>query len=104
MYVCIQNNFTFLFCKHVTGKFEKPENDNLKNWMPSCASCNINKHGYDIETFRNLIAGFMKHLNENNTQYKLAKRYGLVQETGIKRPVFYYEEIYMEKQLSDLNK
>jgi len=32
----------------------------------------------------------MKHLNEINTQYKIAKRYGLVAETGIDVK-FYFE-------------
>jgi len=45
-----------------------------------------------IEEFRNLISGFMKHLNEVNTQYKIAKRYGLVNET-IKPIVFYFERV-----------
>ena len=45
-----------------------PENFRLDNQMPACASCNINKHGMDIEGFRKQIQGFMKHLNEINTQ------------------------------------
>lgn len=67
-----------------------PERDNLPNYNPSCASCNINKHGMSIEQFRLQIQGFMKHLNEINTQYKIAKRYGLVKE-DIKPIVFYFE-------------
>lgn len=61
------------------------------NQMPSCASCNINKHSMSLEEFRSLIQGFMKHLNELNTQYKIAKRYGLVKE-NIKPIVFYFEK------------
>lgn len=49
-----------------------PENFNIDNQMPACASCNINKHSGSLEDFRNLIQGFMKHLNEVNTQYKIA--------------------------------
>ena len=45
-----------------------------------------------LEEFRNLITGFMKHLNEVNTQYKIAKRYGLVNET-LKPIVFYFEQV-----------
>lgn len=59
--------------------------------MPACASCNINKHSMSLEEFRMLIEGFMKHLNELNTQYKIAKRYGLVIE-DIKPIVFYFEK------------
>jgi len=43
-----------------------------------------------LEEFRSLIKGFLKHLNEVNTQYKIAKRYGLVQETNIEVK-FYFE-------------
>ena len=69
-----------------------PERMNIDNQMPSCPSCNINKHSGTIEEFRNLIQGFKKHLNEINTQYKISKRYGLVVE--VEKPVvFYFEEV-----------
>lgn len=74
------------------GTYEHPERFNITNQMPSCPSCNINKHSMCLEDFRNLILGFMKHLNEVNTQYKIAKRYGLINET-IKPIVFYFEQI-----------
>lgn len=67
-----------------------PERLVIENQMPACASCNINKHSLSLEEFRLLIQGFMKHLNELNTQYKIAKRYGLVKE-DIKTIVFYFE-------------
>ena len=75
-----------------TGTCLYPERFNIENQMPSCQSCNINKHSMSLEEFRNLISGFIKHLNEVNTQYKIAKRYGLVNET-IKPIVFYFEKI-----------
>ena len=68
-----------------------PERIHIDNQMPSCPSCNISKHSYDLETFRGLIGGFMNHLNNVSTQYKIAKRYGLVTETN--KPVkFYFEK------------
>ena len=48
-----------------------------------------------LEDFRQLIAGFMKHLNERNTQYKIAKRYGLVIEEE-KAVIFYFERYEKE--------
>ena len=63
---------------------QKPHLDILENKNPSCASCNINKHKMSIEEFRKQIEGFINSLNKRITQYKLAKRYGLVEETGIK--------------------
>lgn len=73
------------------GTYKHPERLNINNQMPACPSCNINKHSMSLEEFRSLISGFMKHLNEVNTQYKVAKRYGLVQETK-NEVVFYFEK------------
>lgn len=70
---------------------EYPERFNIDNQMPSCPSCNINKHSMSLEEFRNLISGFINSLNERNTIYKIAKRYGLVRETNIKVE-FYFEK------------
>jgi len=72
------------------GTYKHPERFNIDNQMPSCPSCNINKHSMSLETFRASIQGFMKHLNEVNTQYKIAKRYGLVRETDLS-VIFYFE-------------
>jgi len=69
---------------------EFPERLNFANQMPSCPSCNINKHSMSLEGFRNLISGFINSLNRDSTQYKIAKRYGLIQETT-KPIVFYFE-------------
>jgi len=73
-----------------TGKYENPENDNIDNKIPSCPSCNINKHSLSVDQFRNLIYGFIKSLNRDSTQYKIAKRYGLVKEIDLEIK-FYYE-------------
>lgn len=64
----------------VTGKPENPESDTEANKVPACASCNINKHNMPIESWRNMIQGYVKSLNRDSTQYKLAKRYGLIEE------------------------
>lgn len=67
-----------------------PERDNIENMMPSCASCNILKSTLSIDQFRETIQKFINTLNERSTQYKFAKRYGLVTETG-NTVKFYYE-------------
>jgi len=54
-----------------------------------------------LEDFRSLVAGFMKHLNERNTQYKIAKRYGLVIKD--QKPVVFYFEQYFPKLVSPHN-
>jgi hypothetical protein len=67
-----------------------PERFNIDNQNPACASCNINKHSMSLEEFRALISGFVVSLNRDSTQYKIAKRYGLIDETGLSVR-FYFE-------------
>ena len=69
-----------------------PERFHIDNQNPACASCNINKHSMSLEEFRKQIKGFMNHLNNISTQYKIAKRYGLVSENDIEVK-FYFEKI-----------
>jgi hypothetical protein len=47
-----------------------------------------------LEDFRKAIKGYMNHLNNINTQYKIAKRYGLVIEVD-KPVVFYFETVML---------
>ncbi len=89
----VRRNWDFKDGKRVfNGTCEHPERFNIDNQNPACASCNINKHSMSLEDFRNLISGFMKHLNEISTQYKIAKRYGLIAETNVD-VVFYFERV-----------
>jgi hypothetical protein len=83
-------NWTYVPSKVIADGCRYPERFAIENQNPSCASCNINKHSMSLEQFRELISGFMKHLNEISTQYKIAKRYGLVIE-DVKPVVFYFE-------------
>ena len=70
-------------CKH-------PDRLHIDNQMPACASCNINKHAMSLEEFRQLIGGFLNSLNRDSTQYRIAKRYGFIEEV-MKPVVFYFE-------------
>ena len=72
------------------GTCQKPENDNFDNYNPSCPSCNTQKNSYTIEQFRHNIKQFVNSLNQYSTQYKFAKKYGLVTETEIEVK-FYFE-------------
>ena len=74
------------------GTYEHPERLHIDNQMPACASCNINKHSMSLEDFRRLISGFINSLNSQSTQYKIAKRYGLVKE-DVKPVIFYFETV-----------
>lgn len=71
---------------------EFPERDVIENMLPACASCNINKHGDTIEGFRESIAGYLRSLNLRMVQYKMVKKYGLVEETN--KPVIFYFETF----------
>lgn len=82
------------------GSCRKPENEILENYNPSCSSCNIQKNSFTLEQFRSNIQGFINSLNLYSTQYKFAKRYGLVQETE-KEVKFYYETFSDEVQSKD---
>ena len=69
-----------------------PELDILDNKELSCPSCNINKHSMTLEHFRSTIVGYVESMNKRMTQYKMAKKYGLIKETR-KPLVFYFETI-----------
>jgi hypothetical protein len=78
-----------------TGELRYPKREVLENYNPACASCNINKHSMSLEEFRNLVGGFLKSLNRDSTQYKIAKRYGFIIE--VEQPVvFYFEKVRTE--------
>lgn len=72
------------------GVMDYPERDNLENMNPSCPSCNIQKHSYSLENFRLNIENHINALNLYNTTYKVAKRFGLINETG-RKVTFYFE-------------
>lgn len=74
-----------------TGLPLHPERERFDNYMPACISCNINKHSLSLEEFRSLISGFISSLNNNSTQYKIAKRYGLVKENEDLKVRFHFE-------------
>jgi len=78
------------------GGYAKPENDNFSNLNPSCASCNVQKNSHTLEQFRRNIKQFVASLNQYSTQYKFAKRYGLVSENDIEVK-FYFEQLLKTK-------
>ena len=74
------------------GICRNPENEKLENYNPSCPSCNIQKNSYTLEQFRENIKQFVNSLNQYSTQYKFAKKYGLVSENEIDVK-FYFETL-----------
>jgi len=80
-----------------TGKLQNPENEHIDNYNPSCASCNIQKNSFTLEEFRKNIKNFVNSLNNYSTQYKFAKRYGLITETK-EDVIFYFEKLNNEQK------
>lgn len=64
--------------------------DHIDNMMPACGSCNNYKSVHSLEDFRNQLGLLVTRLNSTFNQYKIAKRFGLVVESGIK-VTFYFE-------------
>ena len=93
----VNDNIDWKDIEHVPSKivpdgYRKPENDTIENMMPACPSCNINKHSMNIEEFRAFISRFVISLNRDSVQYRIAKKYDLIQETG-KLVKFYFETL-----------
>jgi hypothetical protein len=69
-----------------------PERNIIENYRPSCPPCNISKHSMTLEVWRSWLAGHVNSLNSYHPVYRLAKRYGLIQETGAKVE-FHFERV-----------
>lgn len=72
------------------GEMDRPENDRIDNFRPSCAPCNISKATLSIEEWRGWLAGHVRSLNAHHSIYRLVKAHGLVVETGA--PIVFYFE------------
>ncbi|RQQ01064.1 HNH endonuclease [Burkholderia stagnalis] len=76
----------------VSGPPRHPERDVESNYMPSCPPCNISKGQMSLEQWRRWLAGHVASLNAYHPIYRLAKCYGLIEETGAP-VVFYFERV-----------
>jgi hypothetical protein len=75
-----------------SGKPTRPDRDVLANNMPSCPPCNISKGSMALEAWRSWLAGHVNSLNLYHPIYRMARKYGLVQETGA-AVTFYFERV-----------
>ncbi|QJW82489.1 HNH endonuclease signature motif containing protein [Burkholderia glumae] len=78
--------------KLVSGPARHPERDVVENYNPACPPCNISKGQLSIEQWRAWLAGHVNSLNTYHPIYRIAKRYGLIVETGMP-VVFYFERV-----------
>ena len=74
-----------------TDECRRPDRDTEGNLVPTCASCNIQKGSLSVEEFRYKLEHFIVSLNRDHTQYAVAKRYGLIEETG-NHVTFWFEK------------
>ncbi len=61
-----------------------------ENLFPSCARCNRWKSTWSLEKFREEIQIQVERLNKRSNNYRMAKDFGLIEETGNK-VVFFFE-------------
>lgn len=80
---------------HVIPKYrEETENintDNINNYMPACRLCNFYKSSMSLGDFKIRLSTTMMENLKKNFNYKLAVKYGLIQE-NIKPIAFYFEQ------------
>lgn len=88
----VRRNWEWVDGKQVFTDCMHPERFNIDNQNPACAPCNRLKSSQSMDGFRQSIEQFIKSLNSYHNQYKFAKRYGLVEETG--KPVIFYFETF----------
>jgi len=58
--------------------------------MPACRVCNNWKSSHDLECFRSELLEQTKRLNLRSSNYRMAKKYGLLVEINT-NIVFYFE-------------
>ena len=88
------------FQQHINSKINVPhfllhltDNDvnHIDNLNPACPVCNKWKSFHTLELFRSEISEQLNRLNERSANYRMAKRYNLLEETP-REIVFYFEK------------
>lgn len=78
--------------KTVNGYNIKRGSEAEENLYPSCARCNRWKSTWNLEDFRREISLQIDRLNKYHNNYRMAKDFGLINETNL--PVVFYFEKY----------
>lgn len=78
------------FIQHVRNRFRIPvflshltetDMNHTDNLHPACRVCNKWKSAHDLELFRRELSEQVNRLNSYSTNYRIAKKYGQIQET-----------------------
>jgi hypothetical protein len=67
------------------------ERDTPENMMPACSACNIHKSSFTLEFWREELTAQLGRLHKYQKSYRMAKKFGLVAETGA-QVIFYFEK------------
>lgn len=88
------------FQGHVKNKLHIPPHlthlgewdcNHIDNLMPACRVCNLWKSTHSIQSFKFELEDQIKRLNERSSNYRIAKKYGLITEQKIPVVSFYFE-------------
>lgn len=79
---------------HTDYKQTMTENEmySIENLLPSCRQCNFYKSDFELETFRERLTTVMINNVRKDFGYRMALKYGLIEEK-IKPIVFYFETV-----------
>ena len=73
------------------GTSMHPEREAIKNYMPACVPCNLNKSSLALERWREQLAHYPDQLKRDTGQFRHALRFGLVQIVA-KPVIFFFEK------------
>lgn len=76
-------------CKSVR---ESKDMNHIDNLLPACRSCNFYKQTFHINDFRQNLEDTIWHKLEKLFNYKMLKKYGMIEEC--RRPVVFFFEEY----------
>ncbi len=82
-----------------TGELWRPEHDHIDNLAPACAPCNIDKHTYALEDWRQILGRAHDVLRRNVSRYRHALRFGMIVEKT--DPVTFFFETTEGSQLRE---
>ena len=78
--------------KGVNRPPDHPERDTLANMNPACPPCNIDKHSFTLESWREQMQRSNEVLMRDVSTFRRAVRYGLV-TLNAEPIVFYFEKL-----------
>lgn len=79
-------------------KVMNPDRNVVSNMMPACAPCNLHKHSYSLEGWRDLIARSAEIVAREKSTFKAGVRFGLI-VVKQKPVVFHFEKVNQEEDL-----